>query len=66
MIFQGTMTEKFLTLSDKEFSYLLRKNSDFETICKETKETYRYSKVRPIHLSLSTICSHICSRRIWS
>lgn len=41
------MTEKFLTLSEEEFSYLLRKNDSREKISEEKKEVYRYSKVRP-------------------
>lgn len=49
---QGTMTEKFLTLSEEEFSCLLRKNTSAEKIPEEKKEAYRYSKVR---LSFCTI-----------
>lgn len=40
------MTEKFLTLSEKEFNFLLRKNAIPENMLESKKEVYRYSKVR--------------------
>lgn len=40
------MTEKFLTLSEKEFKFLLRKNAIPENMLESKKEAYRYSKVR--------------------
>ncbi|KAF8492701.1 mitochondrial protein Pet127-domain-containing protein, partial [Gautieria morchelliformis] len=44
LLWLGTMTEKFLTLSNEEFSFLLRKNTNPEKVPVQKKEAYRYSK----------------------